>query len=138
MKGFVKRIIRDEKGHGLDLVLTLLGVGGLVLAPTLGLMSTGLLAGQTYEQRTDELYAADAGVEDAVWKIENQVDEIQYLYCGDGNHSWSYPEPGDPPFQVNGKNVDVTITWVDNSTYRIESVATSNGTGTQVEAYVTG
>ena len=78
MRGFVKRIIGDEKGHAMELVLTLLTVGGLVLAPTLGLMSTGLLAGEVYEQKTDELYAADAGIEDAAWKIQNEVEEVQY------------------------------------------------------------
>ena len=138
MKEAVKRIVRDEKGGAMELVLTLLTVGGLIMAPLLGLMSTGLLAGQVYEMKTDELYAADAGVEDAVWKIDNQVDEVKYLYCGEGNHSWSYPEPGDPPFEVNNKSVAVTITWVDNSTYRVESIATGNASGTNVTAYITG
>jgi len=138
MKEALKTIVRDEKGRVMELVLILLTVGGLVLAPLLGLMSTGLLAGQVYEMKTDELYAADAGVEDAVWKIDNQVDEVKYLYCGGGNHSWSYPEPGDPPLEVNGKSVDVTITWVDNFTYRVESIATGNISGTNVTAYITG
>jgi hypothetical protein len=138
MKEAVKRIVRDEKGRVMELVLILLTVGGLIMAPLLGLMSTGLLAGEVYEQKTAELYAADAGVEDAVWKIENQVDEVKYLYCGGGNHSWSYPQPGDAPFEVNDKSVEVTITWVDNLTYRVESIATGNGTGTQIEAYITG
>jgi hypothetical protein len=138
MKEAVKKIARDETGRVMELVLILLTVGGLILAPLLGLMSTGLLAGQVYEQKTDELYAADAGVEDAVWKIDNQVDEVKYLYCGGGNHSWSYPEPGDPPFELNGKSVWVTITWVDNFTYRVESIATGIGSGTNVTAYITG
>jgi hypothetical protein len=138
MKEALKRIARDEKGKVMELVLILLTVGGLVMAPLLGLMSTGLLAGQVYERKTDELYAADAGVEDAVWKIDNQVDEVKYLYCGEGNHSWSYPEPGDPPFEVNNKSVAVTITWVDNMTYRVESIATGNASGTNVTAYITG
>jgi len=138
MKEAVRKIVRDEKGGAMELVLILLTVGGLILAPLLGLMSTGLMAGQVYETKTDELYAADAGVEDAVWKIDNQVDEVKYLYCGEGNHSWSYPEPGDPAFEVNGKSVDVTITWVDNMTYRVESIATGNISGTNVTAYITG
>ena len=131
MKGFVKRIIRGEKGHGLELVLTLLGVGGLVLAPTLGLMSTGLLAGQAYEQKTDELYAADAGIEDAVWKIQNQVAEVQGLMpC--------YPEYSYNMSEVNGRSVEVTITYVTNMTYRVDSIASFNGSATRVEAYIAG
>jgi len=131
MKEAVKRIIRDEKGHGLDLVLTLLGLGGLILAPTLGLMSTGLLAGEVYEQKTDELYAADAGVEDAIWKIHNQVEEVQGL-------TPCYPEYSYNMSQVNGNSVEVTITYVTNMTYRVDSTASFNGSATQVEAYITG
>jgi hypothetical protein len=131
MKEAVRRIIRDEKGGAMELVLTLLTVSGLIMAPLLGLMSTGLLAGQTYEMKTDELYAADAGVEDAIWKIQTEVEEVQGLsYC---YPDWSYSIP-----QVNGKSLNVTITWVDNLTYRVDSIATGNGSGTWIEAYIGG
>jgi Tfp pilus assembly protein PilX len=133
MKIAVKRLVRDEKGQTLILALILLVVGGLITAPLLAYMSTGLIAGQVYENKTAQLYAADAGAEDAVWKIQNQVDEVKYLYCGGGNHSWSYDIS-----EVNGKNVAVTITWVNNGTYRVDSIATADGSGTEIEAYITG
>ena len=64
MRTTVRRAITDQKGAGtLTLVLILLVVGGLILAPLLGFMSTGLTAGQVYEKKTAELYGADAGVE---------------------------------------------------------------------------
>ncbi|MGB5926211.1 MAG: pilus assembly protein PilZ [Dehalococcoidia bacterium] len=133
MKETIKRIIRDEKGRAMELVLILLTVGGLILTPMLGLMSTGLLAGQVYETKTDELYAADAGVEDAIWKINDQVEELPGPPCGGGDpESWSYNMS-----DVNGKSVSVTITYVTNLTYQVESIATAEGSGTQVEAYVT-
>jgi len=131
MKEAVKRIVRDEKGHGIDLVLILLGVGGLIMAPLLGLMSTGLLAGQVYERKTDELYAADAGVEDAVWKIQNEVDEVMGL-------TECYPDWSYNMSEVNSKGVEVTITYVTNLTYKVESIAAGNGSETQIEAYITG
>jgi len=136
MKTTMKRLIREEQGKVLILVLILLVVGGLVLAPLLGLMSTGLVAGQVYEKKTAELYAADAGVEDAVWKIQNQVDEVKGLtQC---YHSTNYTIT-----DVNGKRVEVTIelvrVWDDVPfDYRIVSNATGDGSGTQVEAYITG
>jgi hypothetical protein len=74
MKTITKGTIRDEKGKVMILVLILLVVGGLILAPLLGLISTGVLAGQVYEKKMDEYYAADAGIEDALWKITH--DEI--------------------------------------------------------------
>ena len=131
MKEAVKRIIRDEKGGVMELVLTLLTVGGLIMAPLLGLMSTGLLAGQVYEQKTDELYAADAGVEDAVWKIQSQVAEVMGL-------TPCYPDWSYSIADVNDRSLNVTITYVSNYTYRVDSIATVNGTGTQIEAYITG
>jgi len=137
MKEAINRITRDRNGGAMEFVLILLGLGGLIMAPVLGLMSTGLLAGQVYEQKTDELYAADAGVEDAVWKIRNQdqVPEVYYLYCGGGNNSYSYNVT-----DVNGKSVAVTITYLSDvtHTYRIESLASSDGSGTKIEAYISG
>jgi len=138
MKIAVKRIIRDEKGAALAMALILLLIGGLISAPLLSYMGTGLLAGEVYEERTAELYAVDAGVEDAVWKIQNSDG---YLPCS----------PGSPPrnytiTDVNGENVDITITSVAlyqgttnlTGTYKIESTTTGNGSGTQIEAYIEG
>jgi hypothetical protein len=126
MKAIVKGAIRDEHGNVLILVLILLVVGGLILTPLLGLMSTGLLAGQVYEKKMDEYYAADAGVEDAIWKIM-QSDNISYPYY--------YPEP----LTVNDRSVDVVVYREDldptacgtEFTYRILSIAaTDDGGGT--------
>jgi len=138
MKITVKRLIRDEKGAALAMALILLLIGGLITAPLLSYMGTGLLAGEVYEERTAELYAVDAGVEDAVWKIQNSDG---YLPCS----------PGSPPrnytiTDINGKNVDITITSVAlyqgttnlTGTYRVESTTTGNGSGTQIEAYIEG
>jgi len=120
------------------MALILLLIGGLISAPLLSYMGTGLLAGEVYEARTAELYAADAGVEDAIWKIQNQDG---YLPCS----------PGSPPrnytiTDINGKNVDIAITSVAlyqgignlTGTYLIESTTTGNGSGTQIEAYIEG
>ena len=127
MKRFVKRIVRQEKGHGLDLVLTLLGLGGLIMAPLLGLMSTGLTAGQVYEENTHELYAADAGVEDGIWHLTRggSPDDILEL-------------------TVNDKAVTVEMEELPHdcyelATYEITSTATSqDGSDTTVLARVTG
>jgi hypothetical protein len=135
VKETVNRMMRDEKGRALELVLILLAVGGLVMAPLLSLMSSGLLSGQVYEKKTDELYAADAGVEDAIWRI--QTNNLTF----DANDR-AYPEP----FTVNDRNVNVTVYLEDvdptacgkNFTYQILSTAVSaDGSETEVEAHVT-
>jgi len=103
MKDILKAAIRDQKGNVLILVLVLLVVGGLILAPLLGLMSTGLVAGQVYEKKTAELYAADAGVEDALWRIKH--DQI----------------PSNPyGLQVNDKDVWVTIVATGAQQFLVE------------------
>jgi len=138
MKITVERLIKNETGAALVMALILLLIGGLISSSLLAYMGTGLLAGEVYEARTAELYAVDAGVEDAVWKIQNGDG---YLPCS----------PGSPPrnytiTDINGKDVDITITSVAlypgttnlTGTYRIESTTTGNGSGTQIEAYIDG
>ena len=132
MKPIMNKAIKDQKGQTLIIALILLAVGVLIAAPLLSYMVTGLRAGGVYERKADELYAADAGVEDAVLKIQNQVDDIVELYCGQGNHTWSYNIS-----DVNDKRVDVTVAYVNNSTYRVVSTATGDRSGTKIDAYIT-
>ena len=96
----MKLLSKRESGQALILALVLLLIGSLMLPPLLALASTGLKSSQVYERKTDELFAADSGVEDALWKI---IDEsLDDLECGD-------PYPYILP-QVNGLPVNVTIT----------------------------
>jgi hypothetical protein len=132
------RLVRDETGAALAMALILLLIGGLITAPLLSYMGSGLLAGEVYEARTAELYAVDAGIEDAIWKIQNGDG---YLPCSPGSPARNYTIT-----DVNGKNVDITITSVAlfqgitnlTGTYRVESITTGNGSGTQIEAYIEG
>jgi len=135
MKVGVKGLARDEKGAAMILVLLLLLVGGLITAPLLAFTGNGVLNGEVYEDRTAEVYAADAGVEDALWRIQHG----DVVLCP-GNPSYGYPIP-----DSNGKTVNVTITSVTDfqglpnltGTYRIESTAMGDGSSTGIEAYVT-
>ena len=76
MKRLVIRPIKDERGAALLLVLILLLVGGLIIPPLLSYMGSGLIAGQMYEKRTEELYAADSGVEYALYQIITKADDL--------------------------------------------------------------
>lgn len=136
-RGILTRLARGESGYAtLTAVLVLLVLGALVITPILVYMNTGLEAGQTHERRTDELYAADAGVDYALWHIK-----MGYV-----------PGPGSPlvldEFTLNDKAVNVSIWEVPGQegseypAYRIVSVATTTDdplhpTSTTVESYVT-
>ncbi len=100
MKNILKKLVRDEGGQAFILVLVFLLVGGLILTPLLGYMGTGVKAGQMHEAKMELLYAADAGIEDALYKIMNN-DALLPENLGD---SWTLD-----PIVVNGKDVTVEI-----------------------------
>jgi len=128
----LKGLATGEKGFTMVLAVILLLVGGLIVSSLLAYMGNGLLGGKTYEKRTAELYAADAGVEDAIWKIHH------------GEVSLCAARPSQPPYylyDLNGKTVEVVIEYVNNVTgsitYRvISTAATEGGTYTMVQADV--
>ena len=121
MHKIIKLLKGKQNGQVLVLALALLGVGSLMIAPMLSFMGTGLNAGVVAEDKTDQLYACDAGVQDAIWNI-NHLDEpgaIPYEYLdgldGVGNpitETYDYADPviGRPLPHVNGMDVYVSIT----------------------------
>ena len=140
MKNMFSRTMKGERGKVLILVLVLLVLGGLVLTPLLGLASTGLTAGEIYERKMYEYYAADAGVENALWKLRYELP----LPCPGDAPGWEYPNDGDPPFEfeLNDKNVNVIIEYVENDGeggFKITSTATGDdGSSTTIVSYVQG
>jgi Flp pilus assembly pilin Flp len=135
MKNAIKRLAGDETGAALVVALILLLISGLIVGPLLSYMGSGLLVGEVHEVRTDELYAADAGVEDALWRI-NDGEVVLCHGAPTHNHTIS---------DINGKTVDVTITSIDDfegsnltGTYRIVSTAVGDNSGTEIEVYVGG
>ena len=73
MARFLKQMISSEKGQALPMVLALLVLGGLTIAPSLSYAGTSLNAGRILEESVRGVYAADAGVEDALWSLENGI-----------------------------------------------------------------
>src|SRR4030042_387272 len=80
-------LIRNEAGSALIVVLVLLVLGSLVILPALANVGTVLKTGARYEEKTDALYAADAGIEDAICQIRN--DQLPYVLAGQGYHRYS-------------------------------------------------
>ena len=66
-----QQIRKGEKGQALPIVLILLVVGGLLVTPCLNYASTSLFASQMVKKNVRGIYAADAGIEDALWKLKN-------------------------------------------------------------------
>jgi hypothetical protein len=124
----------DQAGRALVLVLILLVVGGIITLSLLSFMGTGLKAGQVHDRKTAELYAADSGVEDALWQIQANAAELPK----EGDPVWSYNMG-----PVNDKNVDVAIEHIETriaeityDTYRVTSTASASGSETSIESHV--
>lgn len=98
-----------ESGQGaLAIVVILLMLGAIILTPLLVFMSTGIKAGGVYESKVQEFYAADSGVEDALWRIKN--DKLS----GYDEYAFSTSYIYDLPGEINNENVTVNITnvWI--------------------------
>lgn len=118
MKIAWNKSIRDETGTVLILVLILLVVGGLIITPLLAFMGTGLKAGQVYEAKADELYAADAGIEDSLWNIGNSqlanvLTSPSAYDVYDYSTTWNY----NLSEQINGKDVTINLqnVWIPSN-----------------------
>ena len=115
MKQYVKRLTNGfhaaQGGEAIILVLILLVIGSLVLVPALSLSLTALNSNTVYTSRTDEVYTADAGVEDAIWRVK-------YDYFGPDYDPYDYGSVysyrTDP---INGltANVSVENVWLPSN-----------------------
>ena len=79
MVRLLKRMISSEKGQALPLVLALLALGGLTIVPMLDYSTTILNSGRIIDEGVKGIYAADAGVEDALWSLGNGTSPSQEL-----------------------------------------------------------
>jgi hypothetical protein len=117
IKKFLSKLIKAEKGHVLILVMIFMLVGVLILPTLLDYMSSGLKIGTRYQQDTNELYAADAGIQDGIWQVKyNNINNFTspvvynpYDYI----NSWSYSTNG----SLNDEAVNVSIAnvWVPSN-----------------------
>ncbi len=70
MRRILPVIISSEKGQVLPIVLALLALGGLTIAMSLNYVSTGLNSGRIIDEKVKGAYAAEAGIEDALWSLK--------------------------------------------------------------------
>lgn len=95
MTKWLSRVRQGEEGAAFLIVLVMMTVGGLLIVPTLNFISTSVRTGEVFEEKLEALYAAEAGVEDALWRMVN--DEPSYF-------PYSYELTG-----INGMTVSVII-----------------------------
>ncbi|MFH1087614.1 MAG: hypothetical protein V1737_03400 [Chloroflexota bacterium] len=97
--GSIKRLLGDQRGQALPIVLCLLVVGGLTVAGSLSFSASALKAAKAVREGTDGAYAAGAGVEQALWSLKK-----------------GYSPPAQLPENINGMIVDITTSNRGNYT----------------------
>jgi len=103
IKKSAARFKNDETGMALILVLILLLLGGLTIVPVLAQINDALRSGVQYENKSKELYTADSGVEDGLWRIK-------YDSMGPGYDAYDYYNTF--PYEtelINGLTANVSI-----------------------------
>jgi len=138
MKKRLSKSIRNEKGQALAIVLALLAIGALTIVPLLHYTYTGLSASRIYDEKMELSYAAEAGLEDGIWKTDNEdMQEEPYNlepYEYDIVYNYSLPE------EINGKSVSIDIKQVwplaglESDAYGTEPVDNLAVTGGVVDA----
>jgi hypothetical protein len=125
MKRLFITLHRQENGAILILsVLIIMVFASFCMVPLLDFMGTGLKTTVNTGLHTQEIYAAEAGVYDSMWKM---------IMIAPGVPKGMY----DPPLSysvsggVNDKSVNVTIARVNSAKFRIHSVARNQNTGHQ-------
>jgi hypothetical protein len=98
------QMMRKQAGQALPMVLVLLALGAMIIVPTLVLTTTNLKATRVVDQKTREVYAADAGIEHALWHLQSE-QRLALLPPPDANGHIAYPLSDD----VNAKGVSVAI-----------------------------
>ncbi|MFA5450936.1 MAG: hypothetical protein WC231_02960 [Dehalococcoidales bacterium] len=116
----IKGFHHKQNGHVFITALIILVLGTLTLTPLMGFMGTGLKTGQAFEEQTDLLYAADAGIEDAIWQIQNGGEGVI-----DGAPGFFDSEPVEVPVPVLG--LPPYIVYEDGSDVIIVSVHDIDG-----------
>ena len=135
MTHFIKQLIisinKRESGMILVPVLIILVLVSLTIVPLMGFMNTGINAAKSQGILTQELYSAEAGVWDGVWKIQNVVAGLPI-------QPTDSPLQYDFPSNLNGKSLNITIRSVDLMTYKVTSTATNPNTDhhTSIETYL--
>jgi hypothetical protein len=136
-KRLLSRLKKDERGQVLIIALVFMLLGSLIVTPLLSHMSTGLKTEkEVYEKRMDELYAADAGVEDALCQLQQTTPDPNKVPTTAGQAKTYGYGTAYPLVDVNGRHVTVEIHMLDSTTYKITSTATLNSSTTSIVSYV--
>jgi hypothetical protein len=137
VKRWVMKIVgkqtKSERGYALPAVLVMLLLGGLIIVPSLSLLSTSLNANRVIDEEDLGVYAADAGIQYAMWHLRPGYEGSFELPSAGEEVTLDFPET------ISGHAIDINISNVTddgNTTYKITSTATKEDGDTNIISYV--
>lgn len=126
----------DEKGQVLATALVLLMLGGFLVLPLLDLMNGTMVYNRTIEDYDYRYYAADAGVQHALWAMQDDPSMLPAATPPEeATITLDFPDADEHINRVH--SVTVTITNTGDRIYRVTSTATdARGVTTRIQADV--
>jgi hypothetical protein len=98
----------QQRGQALVAVLIIVALSSIILVPLGHLVDTGLRTTQSYQRNAKGLYAADAGIQYAIWEIKNSTQMISDRENGVyTNYSYNAPSENN-----NSISVQVNSNWL--------------------------
>ena len=73
MMRLLKQFIGNQKGQALPVVLALMALGGLTIVPSLNYAATSLNHSRNIDKGMSGVYAAEAGIENALWCLTDNI-----------------------------------------------------------------
>jgi hypothetical protein len=125
MLRFFRQLICLEAGYALPTALVVLLLGSLVVIPSLSLMNTSLNANRVIDEEDLGLYAADAGVQYALWHMRPEYEGAFELPDEGEDVSLDFPEV------LNNRTINITISNKGERLYKITSHAMKSSGGTK-------
>ena len=112
----IRQRAKGEGGQALMVVMAFLVIASLAVPPVLRQISTTLKCDAVYDAKTEELYAADAGVEDGIWQVK--YDRLQALF-GTADYDFDFDATTTYTMndEINDLTADVTISpvWIPSN-----------------------
>ncbi len=94
-------VSKHEQGQVLVMVLLVLAVGTLLLGAYLAYVSASHRSGQDANKAITQRYAAEAGVEDALWRLSNEPGYTEQV-AQQGQDVYT--------IDLNGQTIVITVT----------------------------
>lgn len=111
MRRILARLRASQSGQAFPVVLAALVLAGLIIAPTLNFVSTSLKTGEVLEENVRGLYAAEAGIEDGLWRLRYSPPDFS---ISDVYGPYTLTDALGNPITINDMTVTVTINVVSS------------------------